>query len=126
MSVDTRAADRVRIDPAPGAHGLAQARRFLGRYAQQSGFAQERADDLVQAAAELMAVGGGPHRVTAVAVRQHRGHLTVLVDLDGLDRVDVADEAAELLNGLSREWGWRRLPGRTQVWCDVSAQEAQA
>ena len=110
---------------APGADALAQARRLLRLYAEQAGFGEERADELVQAAAELMAVGGRVHQAIAVAVEERDDHLTVLVDLAGLEAVDVTDEAAGLLNGLSGEWGWRRLPGCTQVWCEVAAERAR-
>jgi hypothetical protein len=119
MSLHPGAADEVHLALAPDADALARARRFLSLYAQQSGVREERADDVVQAAAELMGVGGGVHRVLSLAVRDEPDQFNVLVDLAGLTDVDVSDEAAVLLNGLSRQWGWRRLPGRTQVWCDV-------
>ena len=123
MSRDPHAADEVRITLALDADALAQARRFLTLYAQQSGLGEERADDLVQAAAELMAVGGRVHQVLALAVREHPDQLTVLVDLAGPATVEVGDEAAGLLDGLSRRWGWRELPGCTQVWCEVPRHE---
>ena len=122
MSLDTHTGDPARMVLAPDADALAQARRFLRGYARRSGFGEDRADDLVQAAAELMAVGGRVHQVLAVAVREHAGRLTVVVDLAGLEIVDVGDEAAVLLNDLSGEWGWRRLPGRVQVWGELAPQ----
>ncbi|WP_432535314.1 ATP-binding protein [Kineococcus arenarius] len=124
MSLDPHLADEVHLTLAPGADAFAQARRFLSLYAQQSGVQEEVADDLVQAAAELMAVGGRVHRVLTVAVREHPDQLTVLVDLAGPVVVDVADDGVVLLNGLSRQWGWRRLPGCTRVWCDVPKQQS--
>ncbi|PPK92867.1 hypothetical protein CLV92_11240 [Kineococcus xinjiangensis] len=113
------AGDRVRLDLAPDADALAQARRFLHVYAQQSGFDEDGADDLVQAAAELLAAGGTTHQPVAVAVQESRDALTVLVDLAGPATVDVADDAVLLLSGLSREWGWRRSSEAVQVWCEV-------
>lgn len=121
---DQRPADEVRLTLAPDAAALARARRFLNRYALQSGLPAERADDLVQAAAELMAVGGCTHRVTALAVRERSDLLSVRVDLAGPAVVDLAEEAAVLLDGLSSRWGWRHLPGSTQVWCEVGKDPA--
>lgn len=120
MSLDTGSGYRFRMPLAPHSDALVQARRFLHHCAERSGFEEARADDLVQVAAELMALGGRVHQAIAVAVHEHEGRLTVLVDLAGLEHVDVRDEAAVLLNALSREWGWRRLPGSTQVWCEVA------
>ena len=125
MSLDTHAGNRACLRLAPEADALVHARRFLHHYAGQAGFGAERADDLVQAAAELMAVGGRVHQALAVSAQEHEGRVTVSVDLAGLEDVDVADEAAVLLNGLSGEWGWQRLPGFTRVWCEVAAQPAR-
>ena len=125
MSLDTHSGYRFRMPLAPDSDALAQARRFLHHCAERSGFGADRADDLVQAAAELMALGGRVHQAIAVAVHEADGRLTVLVDLAGLQAVDVRDEAAVLLNALSGEWGWRRLPGFTQVWCEVAEEAAR-
>ncbi len=123
MSPDPDAADKVYLKLAPDADAFAQARRFLSLYAQQSGLDEERADDLVQAAAELMAVGGRVHRALALTVHEHPDRLPVLVELAGPVSVDVAAEAVVLLNELSRQWGWHQLPGCTQVWCEVPKHE---
>ncbi|WP_337062567.1 ATP-binding protein [Kineococcus sp. G2] len=120
MSHDTGGADEVRITLAPDADALVRARRFVSSCARRSGLDDERADDVVQAAAELMAVGGRIRQVLALAVREEPDQLTVRVDLAGPASVEVGDEAAGLLNGLSRQWGWRQLPGCTQVWCEVA------
>ena len=120
MSLDAQPGDIVRITLAPDADAMAQARRLVTRCAQQSGLDEERSEELVQAAAELMAVGGRLRRVLAVGVQEHHDRLTVLVDLTGSETIDLTDEAAALLNGLSREWGWRHLPGCTQAWCEVT------
>ncbi|GAB7191551.1 hypothetical protein NUM3379_22590 [Kineococcus sp. NUM-3379] len=122
MSVTTRSGERFRMPLAPDADALVQARRFLHHCAERSGLGEDRADDLVQAAAELMALGGRVHQAIAVAVHEDGGRLTVLVDLAGLEQVDVRDDAAVLLNALSGEWGWRRLPGFTQVWCEIAGE----
>ncbi|WP_432564069.1 hypothetical protein [Kineococcus sp. SYSU DK003] len=122
MSLDPGTAGEVKFPLAPGARALAQARRFLGLYAQQSGVPGEHAEDVVQAAAELMAVGGRARQVLTLAVHEHPDQLSVLVDLAGSADVEVSDEGALLLNGLSSQWGWRQLPGYTQVWCDVPKQ----
>ncbi|WP_432512730.1 hypothetical protein [Kineococcus sp. SYSU DK001] len=111
--------DEVHLALAPGAEALFQARRFLGLYAQQSGVPDDCAGDVVQVAGELMAVGGRARHVLTLAVRDHPGELSVLVDLAGSADVEVSAEAESLLNGLSRQWGWRQLPGCTRVWCDV-------
>ncbi|WP_432497700.1 hypothetical protein [Kineococcus auxinigenes] len=124
MSLDPHVTDEVHLSLVPGADSFAQARRFIGLYAQQSGMQEEGADDLVQAAAELLAAGGRVHRALTVAVREHPDQLTVLVDLAGPAVVDLADDGVVLLNGLSRQWGWRRLPGCTRVWCDVPKQRS--
>ncbi|WP_432498893.1 ATP-binding protein [Kineococcus auxinigenes] len=120
MSLDPDAADEAHLKLAPDAGALAQARRFLSLYAQHSGLDAERADDLVQAAAELMAVGRRVHQVLTLAVHEHPDRLTVRVELAGPVNVDVTDEAVVLLNELSRQWGWHQLPGCTQVWCEVA------
>ena len=126
MSFDPGTSDEVYLTLAPNPDALAQARRFLDLYAQQSGMPEERADDVVQAAGELMAVGGRTHHVLGVAMRDEPDQLSVLVDLAGPVVVDVSDEAEGLLNGLSSQWGWRQLPGCTQVWCDVAKDPSDA
>ena len=77
----------------------------------------------MQVAAELVAAGGRRRPVLAVAVQEHHDRLTVLVDLAGPRTIDMTGEAVVLLNGLSGQWGWRQLPGCTQVWCDVTARQ---
>ena len=124
MTPENHAGDRIRLDLAPGADALAQARRFLRVYAQQSGFDEDGADDLVQAAAELLAAGRDTHRPVAVAVQEGRDGLTVVVDLAGLESVEVPDDAAVLLSGLSRDWGSRRAADSVQVWCEVPVHSA--
>lgn len=123
MSSDTKVVDRVRITLAPDADALAEARRFLALYAQNSGLDEDRCDEVVQAAAELMTVGGHLRRVLALGVQEHHDRLTVLVDLTGPDSVDLADEAEALLDELSQEWGWRQLPGCTQAWCEFTTHK---
>ena len=105
---------------APDAGALVQARRLVGSCTRRSGLDQERADEVVQVAAELMAVGGRVRQVLALAVREETDRLTVCVDLAGPASIEVGDDAAGLLNELSRQWGWRQLPGCTQVWCEVA------
>ncbi|WP_432541559.1 hypothetical protein [Kineococcus sp. SYSU DK002] len=119
MTLTPHTPDEVHLVLAPDAEALSQARRFLGLYAQQSGVLDDCAGDVVQVAAELMAVGGRTRHVLALAVQDHPDQLSVLVDLAGSADVEVSAEAESLLNGLSAQWGWRQLPGVTQVWCDV-------
>ncbi|WP_337061091.1 ATP-binding protein [Kineococcus sp. G2] len=113
--------DRVRLALPAGAEALARARRFVRLYAQQSGVDEERADDLVQAAAELLGAEGAVDQLQAVEVRELPDGITVVLDLAGLEEVRVRDEAAALLSALTRDWGWYRTPGALQVWCEVAA-----
>ncbi|NAZ78417.1 hypothetical protein GTQ99_23850, partial [Kineococcus sp. T13] len=110
------------------AHEAAQLRRFVRLFAQQSGIDDERADDLVQATAELLSAGEDGRRATAVELREDRREVTVvvdlvdLVDLADLERVRVPPAADALLSGLSRDWGWRRTDGALQLWCALDAR----
>lgn len=125
MGGDPGSADEVHLALTPDAGALAQARRFLGLYAQQSGLPEERVDDVVQAAAELVVLGGRVHPALGLVVREHPDRLSVLVDLAGSTVVDDTTDAVALLSGLSSRWGWNRLPGCTQVWCEVPKQRPQ-
>ncbi|MCI2240330.1 hypothetical protein MO973_45710 [Paenibacillus sp. TRM 82003] len=113
--------DRVRLALPAGAEALGRARRFVRLYAQQCGVDEERADDLVQAAAELLGAEGAVEQLQAVEVRELPDGITVVLDLAGLEEVLVRDEAAALLSALTRDWGWYRVPGALQVWCEVGA-----
>lgn len=123
MSLDTQVLDQARMSLTSDADALAMARRFLALFPQNSGLAEDRCDEVVQAAAELMTVGGRLRGALALRVQEHHDHLTVLIDLVGPDPVQVSDEAAALLNELSPEWGWRQLPGCTQAWCEFPTHQ---
>lgn len=123
MSTGTQVVDRVRLRLAPGAGALAGARRFLALCARDVGLDEEHCDEVVQAAAELMAVGGRLRRVLALGVQEHQDRLTVLVDLTGSGAVGMGDAAVALLDELSQDWGWRQLPGCTQAWCEFSVHQ---
>ena len=116
--------DRVRLALTQDQDVPAQLRRFVRLFAQQSGIDGDRADDLVQATAELLTAGEDGQRATAVEVQEHPRGITVVVDLAGRDRDgwQVPPAADALLSGLSRDWGWRRTPGALQVWCTVDAR----
>ncbi|WP_432546375.1 hypothetical protein [Kineococcus sp. SYSU DK004] len=115
------APDHVRLAVTAGEDATAQVRRFVRLFAQQSGVDGEVADDLVQAAAELLAVGDTVEQVRAVEVRETGAGIVVVVDLAGRDTPHLAAEADALLSGLTREWGWRRTPDALRVWCEVAA-----
>ncbi|WP_432483614.1 ATP-binding protein [Kineococcus esterisolvens] len=117
------AGDRVRLAVPAEGDAFAQVRRFVHLFAQQSGVDDDRADDLVQAAAELLATDDAARRPTAVEVQEAGDGITVVVDLAGPEDVQVRAESAALLSSLSRDWGWRRTPDALQVWCEVAARE---
>ena len=118
--------DHVRLALADDQDASAQLRRFVRLFAQQSGIDGDRADDLVQATAELLSTGEQGQRATAVEVQEHPRGITVVVDLAGPDQeqLRVPPAADALLSGLSRDWGWRRTPDALQVWCAVDARES--
>ncbi|GAA4979315.1 hypothetical protein [Kineococcus glutinatus] len=120
MTLDTRGADTTRLRLTPDADALAEARRFVRLCAERCGIDGDRADDVVQAAAELLAAGGRAHRPAAVEVREGADGIGIVVDLEVPGVLDVREGTAALLSELSLEWGWRRQPDHIQVWCEVA------
>ena len=98
---------------------LRQARRSVRLQAEQCGLQEDRGDDAVLAAAELLEGAERGMTPTAVEVAETGGGLLVRVHLEGRRVLHMREHAEALLSALSSSWGWEAQRQGVHAWCHV-------
>ncbi|WP_337062561.1 hypothetical protein [Kineococcus sp. G2] len=116
----------VRLELADGgADVLRQARRFVRLQAEQCGL-EQRGDDAVLAAAELLEGAESAVTPTAVQVAEADGGLLIGVDLRGRRLLHLNEHSEALISALSCRWGWRVHGQGVHAWCHIPAVDDNA